>query len=605
MKKRLEKFYASFGDKGVMFCIYALSLVLNSLFTISSELPTDLTREISSAGVSAFYSGKSWGALLGDIGVHGYIQQILYAPLFRYASNPFALYKAMLIENAVLISFIPVIAYHLAGKTGIVRVRGKLICSLTSGMYVTYIANSKMILNNVAAGLMTWILVWCVFAAWDKKNKYTRFVTSLATGFLCGFAYAIDERMAMISFAVILTTIIARLGFKERIFNIPVLLASYFCSTFTEMLARVLVLRGAAYNIDASGTRYFAENAGGGFIGRLFCVLYAFITESAGMGAIMFAAVGAIVAVYIKECVKNKPQILDDNTKVYEAVKHKYSIRIVVFGVFVFIAAILSIFAYAWLTFCGDTGGFSEYCIGLDNIAPLAVFFTLVFFVNYGADLQKLFFSVGLYSFICAGFSKLYYPNVDFDKGEKITAVLPFRFCESATAPLSGMSFIIMSSCVFSVFSLLIVFTSCSKKSFMKLTTVAMYAILIYNTVYLGICYFPETARDTEEKNASYKAVSELLYNDEQSPQIIVAYDSERSRELAGMIQFMNFNTSVYVMKENDRVPESCLLVAENGITPPFDGGSYDVVAKTSEYTVYAYGESARDFIRYNSVASE
>ena len=131
-----------------------------------------------------------------------------------------------------------------------------------------------------------------------------------------------------------------------------------------------------------------------------------------------------------------------------------------------------------------------------------------------------------------------------------------------------------------------------------------MYGILIYNTVYVGFLYLPESAMIAEEKTASYRSVSNLLYNDAQSPMIIVAYDSERSRELAGMIQFLNFNAKVSVMKEGDKVPESCLLVAENDVKAPFDGGSYDVVGKTNEYTVYAYGESARDFIRYSSTAS-
>ncbi len=604
MKKRLEKFYASFGDKGVMFCIYALSLVLNSLFTISSELPSVLTEEISSAGVSAFYSGRDWSALLCDLGIDGYIQQIIYAPLFRVVSTPYALYKAMLVENAVIISFIPIIAYHLAGKTGIVRVRGKLICSLTSGLHAAYIAGSKLICNNVLAGLLTWILAWCIFAAWDKKNKYTRFVTSLATGFLCALGYAADKRMLVTAAAVVITAIVAKCCFNERIFNIPVLFGSLAVSFVTEHFARLLVLNSAAGISASENISLIPEKAGGGFWGRFFGESYAFLTGSTGIGAIAMAAFGTILAVYIKERIKNKPEILDGDTKVYESIKHRYSIRIMVFGLFQCLTVLISVTAFSVFSFCGESAGFSEICMGLDNIIPLSVFFALAFLVAYGSDLHKLFISVGVYSLICAGFSITYYKSGAFLKSGKIAAVLPFRFGEGVTEELTGMSFIIMSSCVFTVFSLLIVFTACTKKRFMKFMTAAMYALLIYSTAYVGFQYLPETARATAEYTASYRAVSELLYNDEQSPQIIVAYDSSRSRELAGMIQFMNFNTSVYVMKNGDKVPESCLLVAENGITPPFDGGSYDVVTKTGEYTVYAYGESARDFIRYSSVAS-
>ncbi|MCH5203920.1 MAG: hypothetical protein J1F03_04175 [Oscillospiraceae bacterium] len=603
MIKRLERFYATFGDKGVMFCLYALTLVINVLFTISVELPSVLTQEISSAGAAAFYSGKNWGALLEVIGVDGYIQQLLYAPMFSLFKTPYAIYKAMLIENAILISFVPIIAYHLAAKIGIVKVRRKLMCALCSGMYVTYIANSKLIWNNVSAGLLTWILVWCIFAAWDKKNRYTRFVTSVVTGFLCALGYASDKRMIVVAAAVVLTAVIARYGFKERIFNLPVLAGSLVISFVTEHFARLLVMRFAANGAEDTLPVLFSDSVGGGVWGRIFCEGYAFITESFGMGAIAAAAFGTIVAVYIKERIKNKPKILDDNTKVYEAVKHKYSVRVAVFGLFESIAVLLSIIAFSTFTFCGETAEFSKICTGLDYIAPLSVFFTLVYIVLYGLDLHKLFISVGIYSFICAIFTLTYYSSGAFAQEGKTVAMLPLRIGEGFDQELTGMSFIIMSSCVFSIFAMLIVVTACSRKQFMKLITIGMYGILIYNTAYVGFRYIPEAAAIASEKTASYKSVSDLLYNNTQSPMIVVAYDSEKSRELAGMIQFLNFNTKVSIIKDGDRVPESCLLVAENSVKAPFDRISYDVVGKTSDYTVYAYGEIARDFIRYSSTA--
>lgn len=604
MIKRLEKFYASFGDRGVMFCIYALTLVINVLFTISVELPSVFTAEISSAGAAAFYSGKDWGALLRTIGIDGYVQQLLYAPIFSLFNTPYSIYKAMLVENAIIISFVPLIAYHLAAKIGIVRVSRKLMCALCGGMYVTYIANSKLIWNNVAAALLTWVLAWCIFAAWDKKNRYTRFVTSAVTGFLCALGYAADRRMIVVAAAVVLTAVIAKFGFKERIFNLPVLAVSLAASFVAEHFARLLVTQNVTTGTDDILPPLFSGSAGGGFWGRFFGESYAFMTESVGMGAIAFAAFGSIIAVYIRECVKNKPSIRDDNTKVYEAVKHKYSVRTAVFGLFECTAALLSIVAFSLFMFCGETAGYSEICTGLDYIAPLAVFFTLVFIVLYGLDLHKLFVSVGIYSLICAAFSLTYYHSGSFANGAKIVPMLPFRIGEELSEELTGSSFIIMSSCVFSVFALLIVITACSRKRFMKIIMVGMYGIMIYNTIYVGFHYLPEAAAIYAEKTAPYKDVSALLYNNVHSPMIIVAYDSDNSRALAGMIQFLNYDTKVSIMKEGDKVPESCLLIAENGVTAPFDGGSYDVVGRTDSYTVYAYGESARDFIRYSSTAS-
>ncbi len=604
MFKRLEKFYSAFGDKGVMFCIYALTLVINTLFTISVELPSAIVDEISSAGVAAFYSGKDWSVLLRDFGMGGYIQQFIYAPLFRMFRTPYALYKAMLVENAMIISFIPLIAYHIAGKAGVVRVKKKLLCALCGGMYVTYIANSKLIRNDVAAELIAWVLIWCVFAAWDKKNRYTRFVTSLLAGFLCAAGYAADNRMIVTAAALVLTAVIARIAFKERIFNMPVFFGSLIVSFIGEHFVRLLVAGGASDGV-VDGVGFFSDGAGGGVAGRIFGLSYAFITESFGMGAFAAAAFAAMFAVYIRECVNNKPKILEDGTKVLEPPKHKYSPKPIVFGMFQFLAAVLSIVFFSVFTFGGETADLSEICLSLEHIIPLSVFFALLYIVMYGSDLAKLFISVGIYSFVCAGFSLTYYAGGNFEQSGKIVPVLPFRIGEPLSENLTGMSFIIISSCVFSMFALLIVFTSCSRKRFMKFIAFTMYSVLIYNTVYVGIEYIPETSRLSAEKIAPYKAASELLYNDAQSPPIIVAYDSETSRELAGIIQFLNFNTNVSVMKQGDKVPESCLLVAGIDVVAPFDGGSYDVVGRTGEYVVYAYGESARDFIRYSSSSAQ
>ena len=604
MIKRLEKFYATFGDKGVMFCLYALTLVINSLFTISAELPMDLTEEISSAGVAAFYSGKEWSALLQDIGMNGYIQQFLYAPLFRLFRTPYAVYKAMLVVNAIIISFVPLIAYHLASKIGIVKVRRKLLCAVCSGIYVSYIASTKYVSTSAAACLLMWVLVWCVFAAWDKKNRYTRFAISLLTGFLCALSYAADQRMLVVVPALVLTAVIAKLGFKERIFNLPVLGISLVVSFVTEHFARRLVASGASNGIITTSIKLFSDNVGGGIFGRIFANSYAYMTGSIGMAAISAAIIGAMVVVWIIENIKNKPKVLDDGTKVYETIKHKYSVRPAVFGIYQFLTALFSIVGFSVFTFCGETANFSEICKGMDLITSLAVFFAIGFIVLYGSDLPKLFISVGIYSLICTGFALTYYSSGQFAKPGIIAPMLPFRICEGLADGLTGISFVIMSSCVYSFFALMIVITTCSGKRLMRLVAVLMYEILIYNTIYVGFYYLPETARIAKEKNASYVSVSELLYNNAQSPPIIVAYDDKKTRELAGMLQFLNFNTKVSIMKPGDKVPESCLLVAESGITAPFDGGSYDVVGKAGGYTVYAYGETARDFIRYSSISN-
>lgn len=601
MKRRLEQFYASFGDKGVMFILYAFSVVVNSLMTMCMELPAVFPEEISAAGIAAFYSGKNWSEMLGQIGVQGgYIHSILYTPLFLVFDNPYALYKAMLVINAIIISFIPLISYHLAGKLGVERVRQKLLAALCCGLYVSVLTCSKFITADAITCLMVWVLILCVYAAWDKKNRYTRFTMSLLTGFLCAVAFAANPDLIAAVLAVLLTVIITRVFFREKLMNIPAFCASLAVSFVAEHFARVMVMRYAA-NVQRNAlSEFFIElNPTGGF-DRIFGEIYTFMTDSFGMGALAAALFAAIIFAWIREGIKNKEKLLDDGTKVYEPVKHKYSIRLTVFALFQFITVFTLTIILPIINF---TGMNAASAIGERSrlIAPAALFFVMIFVFRYAIDIKKLLLGTGIYAYSCLCFGLTYYINSGAVNQGDLPLITPFRFGEDILSEMTGMSCIIMSSCVFSLFVLLIVFTSCAKKYIIKFVSVTMLGILIYNTIYSAFFYLPQTAGYFSEKNEPYKKAAELLYNNPQSPPIIV-YEAEP--ELAATLRFLKLETSVRIMKKGDKVPESCLLVTKNSVKAPFEGGSYDIVGKTDMYTVYAYGESARDFIRYSSASS-
>ena len=55
MKRRLEQFYEEFGDHGIMFILYAFSVVVNALLCWNMLLPAVYPDEISVAGTAAFY----------------------------------------------------------------------------------------------------------------------------------------------------------------------------------------------------------------------------------------------------------------------------------------------------------------------------------------------------------------------------------------------------------------------------------------------------------------------------------------------------------------------------------------------------------------------
>lgn len=609
MKRRLELFYEALGDRGIMFILYAFSVVVNTLFSLSMELPAIYPDEINTAGVAALYSGRDWSQLLRDTGMSGgYVGALFYASIFVLFKNPYAAYKAMLIVNALLISFIPLIAYYMAAKLGVPRLRYKVLIALCCGMYVSYIANSKFIWNETITCLIGWVLVLCLFTSWDKKDISSRFSTSMLLGFLCAVAYAANARLIAEAAAIILTVLFTRIIFRERMVNIPVFLASLGVSLFAESFARKAVI-GAVFG-DAEGSQVISpHSASANFFGVLFSHIYSLMTSTLGLGAIAAALTAVLVIKWINEGIKSREKTLEDGTKVYEPNTHMYSVRLSVFAVMqFFMAGCTSVFSAMFTVGTGKLSAestvFGRYT---DNIAPLAVFLVLTFIFIYGINLKKLWLGAGIYAYACVCFAIAGFPIVSSSENylqSSVPEMFPIGVEEGAESSITAMSYVIMSSCVFALFALFMVIVSCSKKHRKTLIGFALMCMVSYTTVYTGFVYLPRAGGENSEKCEPYRALSKLLYNDPQSPPIMV-FDEDTS--LAATIQFLNPDVRVGIITENQRIPESCLLIAPNGVQLttqlefPLEGKSYDLAGRTDKYSVYACGESARDFIRYNS----
>lgn len=603
MKRRLIQFYNSFGDRGVMFILYALAVVANSLPAIFAELPAVFPDEINSAGTAALYSGRNWSGLLeGFGGGSGYVLAVFYAPLLWVIKNPYALYKAMLILNALIVGFIPLIAYHLAGKFGVVRVRRKLLIALCCGLYVAYITDSKFIWNETPACLMGWILALCLFSSWERKSRSSRAALSVLVGFLCAVAYAANTQLIGLVAALILTVVLARLFMRERILNLPVFGISLAASFTAEHFLRQTVsdaLWGGSRSVDiASGTR-----AAEGFFGVFFTQLYAFMTSSVGIGALAAAIFVVMMFSCLAEGIKDRPKTLEDGTKVYEPIKHKYSMRLTVFALFQFLAVVCT--AATAALFASGTGGstaelavFGRYT---DNIAPLSIFLVLVYIFLYGIDLAKPLIGAGVYGYSCICFAVVGLPVAQMSEQFRYSALFGLfeLFGGEDASKNAGMNCIIMSSLVFTLYALIIVLASCTRKHRTAAVTGTVFCVMMAATIYTAFVFLPGVfIRNSEDKEPVRELMS-FVYNDSQSPPIVV-YNAEP--ETAATLQFLAPETRVRLLKSGGSVTESCLLIAKSGVQPPFEGGSYDIVGRTSEFTVYAFGDNARDFIRYSSL---
>lgn len=592
MRRRLEQFYAQFGDSGIMFILYAFSLVVNCLLTWNMELPAIYPDEIATVGTAAYLAGKDWTSLLRTIGSDGgYLQAVLYVPVFSLFNNPYAIYKAMLVVNAMLVSFIPMIVYHLAAKLGIVRVRHKLMISLSCGLYISYIAGSKFAWNEPITALLCWVMVLCVFAAWDKKSKSTRFTMSILLGFLCAAAYAASPRLIALTAAILATVLTAHFALREKILNLAAFAVSAAASFAAEYFARAMICKklwgdGAGLSLTDSPGRFFES---------LYSGIYAFMTSTFGMGALAAAVFVTLFLSLIREGVRRRVDTPESNTKVYEPIKHKYSMRLTLFALFQFLAiGFLEIFSSLFDASGGSGNTYSVMSRG-ENTAPLALFLVLVFVIQYGIELKHLLLGVGIYAYSCFCFAASGWPMSSKEaQTQLLSSVIPLNANNEAAA--SPTTYLILSSCVFSLYAVLIVFASCSRKHRCALVSASVFSVAMAAAVIYGGIYIPALGKQNLENTAPYREVLPLLYNNPQSPPIVV-YDAEL--ELAGTLQFLAPDTPVSLLGKDEKIPESCLLVAKNNAVIPNAAGSYDTMAKTDNYTVYAFGDSAREFIRY------
>ena len=476
MINALRRFYNSFGDRGVMMVIFTVSVIVHSLLTMHMELPAVNPDEIGVASVAAFYSGRDWSALMGQVYYYyGYVQAIFYAPLFLFFSNSYALYKACLIMNGVLMSFIPVIAYHVSTKLGVSKVWQKITVAFCCGAYITYIAHSKFMWNEAICSLLPWVLMWVMFMSMDCQKDALRVLWSAAAGVLCAVCYGAHSRLLAVVIAFVMTVLIARIFMNRRIFTLPVffpaLALGFVGEHFCKKTIQQLVWNGKASGntMEAEANRVlglFDEGGFGRFVSTLFGHIYTFMTSTAGIGALACVVFFMLIFVRIREWSKNRAGEMVDGVKVYEPTsKHTYSGHITILGIYAFLAvggsmllSVLFKFNSGQISAIKDLTMFGRYT---DNVAPLAVMLVLVFMFRYRLSVANIGWAAIVYAYTCYGFFTVSWQMLEKARGYRespMLGLMPWRIGEDYAKPFTVESFIIMTSVVFTVLAAVLYF---------------------------------------------------------------------------------------------------------------------------------------------------
>lgn len=168
-----------------------------------------------------------------------------------------------------------------------------------------------------------------------------------------------------------------------------------------------------------------------------------------------------------------------------------------------------------------------------------------------------------MYAYTCYGFFTVSWQMLEKARGYRespMLGLMPWRIGEDYAKPFTVESFIIMTSVVFTVLAAFAVFTLCTRKHGKELISGLCCCLFLYTTVFAGAVYLPARAEENLAKTEPARLVSELLYNESASP-VIVAYNIGTRN--AGLIQFLNLNTRVAIIRKAKNLPDNCIIIAD------------------------------------------
>lgn len=593
-----HKFYVKRGSHGVMFIMFALWFTVNVIFAVQMTLPSIDPNEFGVAATGAFFCGADWsGVMSGTEYFYGYIQGLLYTPIMLLTNDAYTQYKAMLIMNALFVSFVPVLAYSIASKLGVKKPRQLIITAFICGAYVTYFAHTKFIWNETASIVLPWLLIWLLLVIGETKHLGLKHMLSVLMGFLCVISFAAHERLIGVVLALIITIITARAAFKKKMLCLTSFFASLVATIVLERITTYAIqqsvwqasggmLKNTAENVLENISQGFSAESLGQFFKTLVGQLYYFVTSTWGFGGLAIG-IFALVTFSVIKCRRKK-------------LPSKYSTDFLIYMLF---SSLTTLFTLIIGVFYKYNSGYSDYqdtaIFGrfLDGIIPLSLLFLLIFIFIYDISLRQLFSGVIALGAVYIPFFLFTEPDILSAGSVRLSPILalfPLRIGEAPAALYTHETFMLTASAAFCVMAVLIVIVSCAKE-LKKLLCAAVIAIITaYSTICVAAVYLPLCNAEAITKNSEAVNITSYLYNQVDAPPI-TAYRT--TRHTATMIQYLNQNTKVLYTLDRSDIPDNCFIIIPSTETLRFPVSDHKLtlqeLAEIDGYIIYAYGERA------------
>lgn len=301
---------ANISDRKIKIIIYFIFAITTVVLGIQLSLPYVLD-EVGTVANTAFMAGDDWSLCVQTMGgfYYKYGFSALYLPLYLiFKSNPVLMYKAMISLNMLIISFIPVISYHICRNY--LNIKSKLQALLISVPAVgissiwLYSAYSRC---DVILIFLPWPILLLLLKLSSLEKSMKKNILSVLLAFITVYAYMTHTRGLVLIVAALLTIIIMSVLYKKHIVNYFLYLPATGIFLVVDKILASIVKQGV---YGKYGTRHGSMEAlDYETLGKLFtqngivielklCIGWLYNLFTSTMGLVIIGFIAAFIILY-------------------------------------------------------------------------------------------------------------------------------------------------------------------------------------------------------------------------------------------------------------------------------------------------------------------
>ncbi|MCI2048210.1 MAG: hypothetical protein LKJ76_00640 [Lachnospiraceae bacterium] len=219
--------FEKLSDRCICVIMYFTQLVLQLIPVAFMKYPI-LSDEYATLAEGVFLNnGKNWALTLHAAGFdryYGYGYAAFTCLAYHFTQDMRVIYLLTLCCNAVLVSFIPLICYRIAGHFLLLPKKEACTAAVLTGMYPAYWVLTKYAINESPLYLLVWVILLLLLEIRETGSLRKQCAYSALTGLLCIYSYTVHGRgLALIATgALVLVIILSAKGHMAK--RVPALL---------------------------------------------------------------------------------------------------------------------------------------------------------------------------------------------------------------------------------------------------------------------------------------------------------------------------------------------------------------------------------------------